>query len=204
VSTYHPKFGNLLTSREVSDMTGFTMNQLRYFRQMPDKSPFPFIRKGQTTLYREQDIQKYVEQNGAIGEEYIVPEGFDPAPLVNPTYEAKSNKDFAAMAKIKTNNAWSKVSEGLLLSGAISPIEAAYKFLEDETARLYKLKHGIDLREKHPGKNMDAWLRMNDPQAFWEANCYGTRSLARTVHNWDLTDEDILNAPVGDLIPVVD
>lgn len=201
MSTYHPKFGTLLTSREVSDLTGFTMNQLRYFRQTPEKTPFPFIRKGQTTLYREQDIQKYVEQNGAIGEEYIVPEGFEPAPLVNPTYEAKSNKDFTAMAKIVTRNAWSKISEGLLQSG-IMPIRDAYQFLEDETVRLYKLKNDIDLREKHPGQNMDAWLRMNDPIAFWEGNTYGTRSLARTVYNWDLTDEDILNAPIGDNPPV--
>lgn len=200
MSTYHPKFGNLLTSREVSDMTGFTMNQLRYFRQTPEKTPFPFIRKGQTTLYREQDIQKYVEVNGAIDEEYIVPEGFDPAPLVNPTFVAKSNKDFSAMAKILTRNAWSKWTETLTLAGTME-ITDAYRFLEDETVRLYKLKNGIDLRERHPGQNMDFYLRKNDPLAFWEGRTYATRSLARTLYNWELTDEDILNAPVGDNPP---
>jgi hypothetical protein len=151
-------------------------------------------------LYREQDIQKYVEQNGAIDEEYIVPEGFEPAPLVNPTFEAKSNKDFSTMAKILTRNAWSKWTETLTLAGTME-ITDAYKFLEDETVRLYKLKNGVDLREKHPDQNMDFYLRKNDPLAFWEGRTYATRSLARTLYNWDLTDEDILNAPIGDNPP---
>jgi hypothetical protein len=200
MSTYHPKYGTLLTSREVSDLTGFTMNQLRYFRQNADKSPFPLLRKGQTTLYREQDIQIYVDQNGAIGEEYVIPEGFSAAPLVNPTYEAKSNKEFATMAKIVTSNAWSKWTERLTDTGVME-ITAAYQFLQDETVRLYKLKHGVDLREKHDETNMDFWLRKNDPVAFWEGRTYATRSLARTIYNWDLTDEDILNAPIGDNPP---
>lgn len=204
MTDYHPLYGKLLNSKRVSELTGYTTNQLRYFKRFPEKSPLPMVKIGGTTLYREADVEMWLKENGVSGVEYIVPDGAKHAELLDSSKTSNNSEHFASMSKIKTNNAWSKVSEGLLLSGAVSPIEAAYKFLEDETARLYKLKYDIDLREKHPGKNMDAWLRMNDPQAFWEANCYGTRSLARTVHNWDLTDEDILNAPVGDLIPVVD
>ena len=73
MAQYHPKFGELLSSREVSDMTGYTMNQLRYFRQDHTKAPFPMVKKGNTTLYRLTDIEKYIAEYGTEGEEYLVP-----------------------------------------------------------------------------------------------------------------------------------
>lgn len=200
MTTFHPKYGTLLNSREVSDLTGFTLNQLRYFRQNPEKSPFPLLKKGTTTFYREADIDLYLETHGVAGDEYIVPESAKAAPLLNPTFEAGSKKDHDAMSKILTRNAWSKWTETLTQHGGL-PHEEAYQFLLDETVRLYELKHGENLREIHPGQSMDFWLRKNDPLRFWEGRTYATRSLARKLYGWNVTDLDIINTPIGDNPP---
>ena len=200
MTAYHPKYGQLLTSREVADMTGFTMNQLRYFRQTPDKSPFPLLKKGNTTLYRELDILQYLEVHGVEGEEYVVPEGFEPAPLVNPTYEAKSNKDITAMSKIVTSNAWSKWTERLTQNGPMD-VSTAMKFLRDETVRLLKEGTGDDLTELYPGETYDFWLRTNDPVRFWKGRTWATRSLAREIYGWNVSDQDIINVPIGEVPP---
>lgn len=200
MTTYHPKYGALLNSREVSDMTGFTMNQLRYFRQVPEKSPFPLLKKGATTLYREQDIEKYLEVHGAIGEEYIVPENFDPAPLVNPEFEAKSNKDFAAIAKITSYNSFS-LEEKLIHAGWQSYNEGA-NFIATEGYRLYGLATGEDLSQHFaPDSAGYNQARKSAPHLFWPIQVYGTRAGARKVQNLDVSDQDIINAPVGEVPP---
>lgn len=196
---FDPQYGELLTSKETAELTGFTMNQLRNFRQRGN-SPIHFLSDGNTSWYRKADVLAYIDIHGAKKMEYHQTGAYDPAPVTTLNVSPEKREHFATMGKIKTNNAWSKWTETLTQSGVMEIVEA-YKFLEDETVRLYKLKTGIDLREKHEGKNMDFYLRKNDPTAFWEGRTYATRSLARTVYNWDLSDEDILNAPIGDNPP---
>jgi hypothetical protein len=200
MTNFHPMYGELLNAREVSDLTGYTLNQLRYFKREKDKSPFPMLRLGGTTLYVKRDIDIWIEQNGGAEIEYFVPDGVASAGALNPTYKTENKEQFAQMAKITTRNAWSKWTEPLTQAGVMSIVDA-YQFLEDETVRLYKLKHGEDLREKHPDQNMDFFLRKNDPSAFWQGRTWATRSLARTIYNWEISDEDILNAPIGEVPP---
>ncbi len=196
---YHPMYGQLLNSREVSDLTGYTMNQLRYFRQHPERSPFPLLKQGTTTFYREADVRKYVEQSGAIDIEYIVPDGFDPEPLVNPNYVAAKKGQYDQLAKITTANAWSKWTEKLTLNGGMD-INEAYQFIADEQVRLYELATGDNLRKMY-GEDVDYPVRKNDPLRYWPSRTYGIRSLARKIYGWEVTDEDILNVPIGEVPP---
>jgi hypothetical protein len=200
MTMYHPKYGTLLNSREVSDQTGFTMNQLRYFRQNPDKSPFPLLKKGATTFYREQDIEKYLEAHGAIGEEYIVPENFEPAPLANPEYEAKSRKDFDKIAKITTMNSFN-LEEKIVQSGWPNYYEGAM-YIQNEGFRLFELATGEKVSDYFEPTTM-AYneARKSQPQIFWPIQCYGTRAGLRYSQNLDVTDQDIINAPIGEVPP---
>lgn len=198
---YHPMYGQLLTSREASDLTGFTMNQLRYFRQNPDKSPFPLLKMGATTLYRESDVKEYIAQNGTIGVEYIVPEGAIATPLTNPNYDATKKDAYEKLGKITTRNAWSKVQEQL----TIPDPGFGFPFLEKEMVRLYELKTGVNILEEYPKGDfvgaLDYFLRKNHPNVFWEARTYAVRSLARHTYKWDVTDDDIISVPIGDVPP---
>lgn len=196
---FDPQFGELLTSRETAEISGFTINQLRNFRQRGN-SPIHFLSDGNTSWYRKADVMAYIDRHGSKKLEYHTTGDYDSAPVTVMDISPAKRESFATMAKIVTSNAWSKWTERLTDTGVME-ITLAYQFLQDETVRLYKLKHGVDLREKHNETNMDFWLRKNDPVAFWEGRTYATRSLARTIYNWDLTDEDILNAPIGDNPP---
>lgn len=63
---HHPKFGELLTAKEVSDLTGFTMNQLRNWR-IPARrqlAPFGYLSIGATPLYRKVVVEAWLEQSG--------------------------------------------------------------------------------------------------------------------------------------------
>lgn len=196
---FDPVYGEVLTSRETSELTGFTMNQLRNQRQRGN-SPLPYVTDGITSWYRKADVVKYIETKGVLDRTYFVPEGFEPAPIEASPLTFERREDFTAMAKITTRNAWSKWTETLTQHGGMD-INEAYKFLEDETVRLYELKHGENLREVHPGQSMDFWLRKNDPIRFWEGRTYATRSLARRLYEWNVTDEDIINTPIGEVPP---
>jgi hypothetical protein len=196
---FDPQFGELLTSKETAELTGFTMNQLRNFRQRGN-SPIHFLSDGNTSWYRKADVLAYLDIHGSKKMEYHKTGGYDPAPVTVMNVSIENREQFAQMAKITTRNAWSKWTETLTQAGVMSIVDA-YQFLEDETVRLYKLKHGEDLREKHPDQNMDFFLRKNDPSAFWQGRTWATRSLARTIYNWEISDEDILNAPIGEVPP---
>jgi hypothetical protein len=196
---YDPIYGELLTSRETADLTGFTINQLRNHRQRKT-SPLPFISDGNTSWYRKKDVIKYLEIRGAVQREYFVPDGFEVDPIDASPVTEKRRNDVAQIAKITTRNAWSKWTETLTQSGVMD-INEAFTFLETETQRLYLLATGEDLYELYPGKNTDFWLRTNDPLRFWPGRTYATRSLARKLYNWDVSDEDIINTPVGEVPP---
>lgn len=197
---YHPKFGELLSSREVSDMTGYTMNQLRYFRQDHTKAPFPMVKKGNTTLYRLTDIEKYIAEYGTEGEEYLVPDAFEPTPLINTGYETGKRKTYAELAKITTRNSWSKWQEQLTLNSGLDANES-HQFLDDEQVRFHEMTTGEDLRKIFPDAIEFNMMRKRDPHRFWPSRTYAIRSLARKVYEWEITDEDIINTPIGDVPP---
>ena len=44
-------------------------------------------------------------------------------------------------------------------------------------------------------------MRKRDPHRFWPSRTYAIRSLARKVYEWDITDEDIINTPIGEVPP---
>ena len=61
-----PVYGELLSSREVSLSTGFTMNQLRNWRlpNRHDLAPFGSIQIGGTSYYREVVVQDWIDEHG--------------------------------------------------------------------------------------------------------------------------------------------
>lgn len=64
--TYHHIYGDLLTAKEVSLITGFTMNQLRNWRTdaRAHLAPFGSILLGATSFYRQVVVQDWLDENG--------------------------------------------------------------------------------------------------------------------------------------------
>jgi len=196
---YDPIYGDLLTSREVADITGFTMNQLRNHRQRKT-SPIPFISDGATSWYRKSDVVKYIEKVGGIKREYFIPDGFEVEPLEVETITLERRQDYAKIAKITTMNSFN-LEEKIVQSGWPNYYDGAM-YIQAEGFRLFELATGEKVSDYfEPTTSAYNQARKSQPQIFWPIQCYGTRAGLRYSQNLDVTDQDIINAPLGEVPP---
>lgn len=197
MSHYDPIYGELLTSREVSELTGYTMNQLRNQRLRADTSPLPFVRQGGTSWYRKDDIDLWLQENGTIEYQYVRVPNAKSAPLRNTTVDYEQKKHLEEIMKITTRNSWTKWYTWFTdHSGWADPYGDTRKWQSE----LYKQATGEDLEELYP-RGEYYKMRMTDPQRFWPSLTYAMRKAVAEVRGYEITDEEILAAPVGEVPP---
>ena len=197
MSTYHPKYGELLTSREVSDLTGFTMNQLRNQRTKPETSPIKFVRQGGTSWYRKSDVDAYIEINGGSEWEYIGGPESIATPLVNESAVGQRKEYLDELSKITTRNAWTKWYTWFTdQSGWKDPYGDTRKW----QVELWKLSTGEDLDELYP-KSAFYKMRAEDPLRFWPSITFAMRKAVAEVRGHEITDQEIIEIPVGEVPP---
>jgi hypothetical protein len=197
LSTYHPKYGELLTSREVSDLTGFTMNQLRNQRTKPETSPIKFVRQGGTSWYRKSDVDAYIEINGGSEWEYIGGPESIATPLVNESAVGQRKEYLDELSKITTRNAWTKWYTWFTdHSGWKDPYGDTRKW----QVELWKLSTGEDLDELYP-KSAFYKMRAEDPLRFWPSITLAMRKAVAQVRGHEITDQEIIELPVGEVPP---
>lgn len=197
MSTYHPKYGELLTSREVSDLTGFTMNQLRNQRTKPETSPIKFVRQGGTSWYRKSDVDAYIEINGGSEWEYIGGPESIATPLVNESAVGQRKEYLDELSKITTRNAWTKWYTWFTdQSGWKDPYGDTRKW----QVELWKLSTGEDLDELYP-KSAFYKMRAEDPLRFWPSITFAMRKAVAEVRGHEITDQEIIELPVGEVPP---
>lgn len=198
---FDPVYGQLMTSSEVSNLTGLTLNQLRNMRRSPKPGSLPFLNAGTTSWYREEDVRTWVEENGTIKAEYIVPEGVTPAPLVGSPADSAKRDVLAKIANITTKNSWSKWHQWLLEDSGLG-YETVFYRVEDLQREFHKkINDGEDLDVLFPDMRDFAMMRKNDPHRFWPAFTYAIRRMMAEASNWDVTDEEILAPPIGEVPP---
>lgn len=193
---YNPVYGELLTSREVSDVTGFTMNQLRNQRQKPETSPFPFVRIGGTSLYRKSDINAWVEQNGGLEASYVVLPHHKATPLEISDTSVEKQNALSKLKNITTENSWTSMATWVTdHSGLPKPT----MFIHNEGRRLLGLERGVD-PETFGTPNPE--LKAKDQEAYWKIWTYGVRKAFAVANQLDVTDEEIIRIPIGDVPPL--
>ncbi len=197
MSTYHPKYGELLTSREVSDLTGFTMNQLRNQRTKPETSPIKFVRQGGTSWYRKSDVDAYIEINGGSEWEYIGGPESIATPLVNESAVGQRKEYLDELSKITTRNAWTKWYTWFTDQ---SGWKDAYGDTRKWQVELWKLSTGEDLDELYP-KSAFYKMRSEDPLRFWPSITFAMRKAVAQVRGHEITDQEIIEIPVGEVPP---
>lgn len=197
---FDPVYGELINSRKVSELTGFTMNQLRNFRlpERQDKSPFPFIRIGGTSLYRRSDIELWLQQNGgSVQTQYVVFPHHITTPLNNDLSVQGKRNEFAQLGRITTETAWTSMATWAVeQSGMFN----ATQFIHDRGRQMLAKERGIEDWKTIGTPNMD--MKSSDQDAFWKIWVYGVRAVMVKVNQFDLTDEDIMSVPVGDVPPL--
>ena len=198
---FDPVYGQLLNSREVANKTGLTMNQLRNMRQTPKETSIPFIKAGSTSWYREDDVNLWVAKNGTLTGEYIVPEGAQTAPLVGSPGDTDRREAMSKIANITTTNSWSKWYEWILEDSGQDYATAFYR-IEELQIEFHKLaNNGEDLRTLFPEIKDFSLMRKNDPHRFWPAFTYAIRRMMADIAGDELTDEEIMSPPIGEVPP---
>ncbi len=199
---FHPMFGELITSREAADLTGFSMNQLRYQRSMGDKAEIPFVKQGGNSWYRKDDIDAWVEANGGANWEYS---GSTSArtELRNPTAVGERRAHLAELAKITTKNSWSVwntwfTENNTWRGGNIE----SYDKVKEWMIHYFRLTTGGDLDLMYPDVKSFNLMRRNNPTDFWPAITYAMRRAVSEVRGYNATDEEIIAAPIGDNPPL--
>jgi hypothetical protein len=173
------------------------MNQLRNQRTRPEISPFPFVRQGGTSWYRKDDIALWLEENGSVEYQYIRVPNAKSAPLRNSNIDAERKGHLEEIVKITTRNAWTKWYTWFTdHSGWKDPYGDTRKW----QVELYKQATGEDLDELYPRGEFYK-MRMSDPQRFWPSITYAMRKAVAEVRGYEISDEEIIAAPVGEVPP---
>jgi len=194
---YNPIYGELLSSREVAAITGFTLNQLRNQRQRPERSPFPFVRLGGTSLYRKADVMTWIDNNGGLDVQYVVQPHHTPAPLEVTELNEEKRNTLAKLKAITTENSFSSMATWAIEQSGIAN---ATSLIHDNGRRLLAIERGIEDWKSLPRPAVT--MKETDQEGFWKIWTYGVRFAYAQANQLDVTDEDIIRIPVGDIPPL--
>lgn len=196
MSIYDPLYGELLTVNEVVSATGFTVNQLRNWRNESrlHLAPFGYVAVGAKPYYRSVVIDAYVNKNGGSQSVYK-PSGMDvefPVDEVLAVDETK-RKALVELATISTANQWLKWTP---FFGRVSP-----KTWVDDVNRLQP-----ELFAKWSGSEVSAYVpygkRGESPEQWFVGNVLAFRRMLCELRGWDITDDELFALPVGDVPPL--
>lgn len=194
---FDPLYGELLTSREVSDMTGLTMNQLRNYRQTDriESAPFGFVRIGGAVYYRKVVIQAYINLTGSA--------------FANRVYvQTDLDKQFPLSGELESNE---DKREQLIKLGAITTANAWTKWYQWYS----------DIRPESAGSESKQWReefwqlidpvtpyvaptrsqRGEYPEQYYLTWTYAMRKAYASVYKFGITDAEIMALPSGSVPP---
>lgn len=194
---FDPTYGELLTAKEVCDSTGFTMNQLRNWRVPTrlDKAPFGFVSIGITPYYRKASVQLWLDENLSTNVRYT-PAGVDSrVPLgVASEGDFERRKALGEIAQITSETAY-----GVYYS--------AIKARNPELFNTALRERGLHYRAKITGTPIEELSVIVSPQRLNQPDWYlgvvpTLRELYAQQQGFDLSEDDILSAPLGQIPPL--
>ena len=201
MTTYHPKFGELYSPKEVADLTGFTANQLRNWRQRQGETmPFGFIRQGGTSFYRKVVVDAWLEENDGGIAEYIMSDLDKKFPIERELATDREKVDtLKKLMGITTANAYLKWYQWYCDSSGLTFSEASNK-VEQWQKELWALHTGLPLDQI--GKFPTRKQRGEQPEHYWLGWTWAMRKAYADVYNLDVSNQEILDLPAGDVPPL--
>ncbi len=201
MTTYHPKFGELYSPKEVADLTGFTANQLRNWRQRQGETmPFGFIRQGGTSFYRKVVVDAWLEENDGGIAEYVMSDLDKRFPIERElATDREKVENLKKLQAITTANAYLKWYQWYCDSSGLSFTEASNK-VENWQKELWALHTGLPLDQI--GKFPTRKQRGEQPEHYWLGWTWAMRKAYADVYNLDVSNQEILDLPAGDVPPL--
>lgn len=197
MSIYDPYYGELLTPRETSNLTGFTMNQLRNWRMQTriESAPFGFIRIGGAVYYRKVVVDSYVDDNGGIAQTrtYIQTERDRRFPISASMEENSIKREqLIKLGAITTANAWTKWYQWY---GDQRP-ESAGTDSKQWREHFWKL---IDPVTEYVAPTRSQ--RGEYPEQYYLTWVYAMRRAYADVYKFEISDAEIMSLPTGSVPP---
>lgn len=201
MTTYHPKFGELYSPKEVADLTGFTANQLRNWRQRQGETmPFGFIRQGGTSFYRKVVVDAWLEENDGGIAEYVMSDLDKRFPIERElATDREKVENLKKLQAITTANAYLKWYQWYCDSSGLTFSEASNK-VEQWQKELWALHTGLPLDQI--GKFPTRKQRGEQPEHYWLGWTWAMRKAYADVYNLDVSNQEILDLPAGDVPPL--
>jgi hypothetical protein len=198
VSIYDPLYGELLTVNEVVSATGFTVNQLRNWRNEErfHLAPFGYVAVGAKPYYRAVVIEAYVAKNGGSQSVYK-PSGMDVEFPVDEVLEQDETKRKALieLASITTANQWLKWTP---FFGRVAP-----KTWADDVNRLQPELFAKWAKTSQEVANYVPYGKRGEfPEQWFVGNVLAFRRMLCDLRGWDISDDELFALPVGDVPPL--
>jgi hypothetical protein len=195
---YDQTYGELLTAKETCLATGFTMNQLRNWRVASrlEKAPFGYVSIGITPYYRKASVQLWLDRNAGDNIKYT-PAGTDkevPLGVANEKDFEKRNQ-IGVLSSITTRNYWLKWYQDI---ASIYNQEWA-SYVMDNQRRFYAQYKGIE--DPSQLKHLNYMKRAENLEQFYYGGVMSARVFYADKQGWDISEEEILAMPVGELPP---
>jgi len=191
MSIQHELYGEILTAKEVTQATGFTMNQLRNWRvpARRELAPFGFISIGATPYYRKVVIQDYLDEHGVQQDVYVMSERDKKFPIAESQVKSlEQTLSHQTLSKITTEtvNDWLNTLIDTRGLSASKVWMETFKEVEDALG-LPRSVSGNGLRWENP--------------TFWLPAVHTARLMTARDQELAISTEEVLALPVGDNPP---
>lgn len=200
---FDPEFGEMIDIRDVSRLTGLSVHQLRSWR----KPEFAHLARFETyrsplnnaVWYRLLDVELFLKAQGIVvgasglRRDVDLPSAFR-APISTPLDE-RVRQALAELADINTSTMWLRWSNRLS-----DALQVEYpRQLKANQARLYALWAGVDVSTLPA--SVPYGQKSEHPEQFFVGNVLAYRRMLADLRGWDVSDEEIMSVPVGDVPP---
>lgn len=196
MTIFDPVYGELFTSREVVNLTGLTMNQLRNWRlpARSDTAPFGYVSIGMSPHYRKVVIEAWLERNGGNNRKFV-PLGIDAEFPIDEAFQmdTKQRNAQSALLHIQPENVLS-VFERLLKQDNATVLRYANSYRRS----LIKL----EMPEWNPmERTINSDTRFQEP-IWFPAMVKAMRMAQNELAGLGFTEEEVLDLPIGEYPPL--
>ena len=197
-----PEFGEMIGIGEVEFLTGISKAQLRNWRrpEFVHLAKFDeYVGEGNKVWYRLADVEEFLAQSGVAlggsGFKRLERPNAVRSSVVVPFMSDGTRRALVELADITTATMWLRWSNRLS-----EALQVEYpKQLKQHQARLYALWAGVDV-ESLPA-SVPFGLKSEFPEQFYVGNVLAYRRMLADLRGWNVSDEELLSVPVGDVPP---
>jgi hypothetical protein len=199
---FDPEYGEMVGISEVEFLTGISKAQLRNWR----KPEFEHLAKfdeyhgeGNKVWYRLADVEEYLSKSGVAlggsGFKRVEKPNAVRSSVVTPFMSDATRRALVELADINTSTMWLRWSNRLS-----EALQVEYpKQLRANQPRLFALWKGVDVEECLPSVTYGG--KTERPEQFYVGNVLAYRRMLADLRGWDVSDEELLAIPVGDVPP---